>query len=175
MKNYWYVAKNDEVFIDLDGDKPNRLVTVLARIRGLMEANSFAIKEVWMFPSRADNHFHIVLKLEVETSLEVRTALQLYCFSDIFRTCNNLIRRHFKVSAPDILISSLNWRKNFHFYRTFNYSCGCSEKHDHRVMRSCAAALSARGLNRYDIYLEKPVPPEDFFMKRFGKITIDDN
>jgi hypothetical protein len=175
MKNYWYVAKDDEVFIDLDGDKHNRLVTVLARIRGIMEYNPFAIKEVWMFPSRADNHFHIVLKLEIATSLEVRTALQLYCFSDIFRTCNNLIRRHFRVLAPDVLISSLNWRKNFHFYRSFDYSCGCTEKHDHRTMTSCTAARYSRGIERASIYFDKPIPPEDFFMKRFGKITIDDN
>jgi len=169
MKNYWYISTPKEVFIDLDGDRTNRLVTVLARIRGIMESHKFPIRNVWMFPSQSDNHFHLVLSLNHECSIEVRTALQLYCFSDVFRTCNNLMRYE-RMPAADVLISNLNWYKVFGFYRMPDSSCLCKGKHNNDAMQKCVAAKELRGKERAFIYFDKPVAPEDFFMKKFGKI-----
>jgi hypothetical protein len=170
VKNYWYIAKPDEIFVDLDGDRANRLQTVLARIRGIMEGTFFEIQEVWMFPSNQDNHFHIVARSRKIIPAQYRFALQLYFFSDVFRTCNNLVRHLDCPGAYDVLISRLDW-KNLGFYRWPDATCNCEEKHSHNVMTNCTAAKDVRGQKRDKIYFDKPIDPENFFLKKFGKIT----
>jgi len=170
MKNYWYVARDNEIFIDIDSKQSRSIISALARIRGIIEAEKFPIRQVWLFPSRTENHYHIVITLKNAIPETYRIALQLYFFSDVFRTCNNIMRIEDCVPAAEVLISIFDWRKQYKFYRYADATCTCEGKHDYVVMEKCSAAKTLRGVNRAKRYFDFPVSPENFFQKKFGKI-----
>ena len=172
MRNYWYVSRYDEILLDIDGKSQQKLLTSLSRIRGLIENSDYPdypINKIWMFPSFASNHYHIVINLSHEITWTEKTALQLYFFSDTFRTCCNMMRTAKFHDSPDLLISPANW-KRFGFYRMHDASCTCETKHSHAVMNKCPAAVLLRGNNRACDFFSKPISPEGFFKKKFGLI-----
>lgn len=175
MKNYWYVSRYDEILLDVDGKSEQKLLTSLSRIRGIIEGREFPIKSVWFFPSFTNHHYHIVLNLTGEVTEWEKAALQLYFFSDTFRTACNMMRISRYHSAPDLLIARFSFKKQFGFYRMHDASCNCEEKHSHAVMEKCSAAQTLRGEFAAHTFFNHPIPPEDFFKKRFGKIWGEDN
>lgn len=167
-KNYWYTIRHDEIFIDLDSR--NKLVPCLARLRGIIENQEIALKSAWLFPS--PQNFHLILRVESDAlySSEQRTAFQLYLFSDVYRECCNLIRISKGHTFPNLLITPTDLRKQYGFYRFHDASCQCESKHTLEIMEDCPAAKLLRGENRCDVLFSKPIDPDNFFPKHFGKI-----
>jgi hypothetical protein len=157
-------------------DGKNKLVHSLSRLRSAIENNELPVKSVWLFPSV--KNFHIIIRLNFGAGALDRTtfghdekiAYQLYLFSDVFRTCCNLIRMERKHAFPDLIITPTNLKKEFGFYRFHDASCGCDEKHSVEIMEQCPAAKLLRGENRTAILFSKPLEPAEFFTKKFGKI-----
>jgi hypothetical protein len=174
MKNYWYTSRYDEILIDLDGKESgkDKLVPCLSRLRAVVESRELPAKSVWLFPSPSRNHYHIFIRLlpGEPFSAEQKTAFQLYLFSDVFRTCCNLMRSAKNQPFPDLLITPLNLKKKFGFYRFHDASCNCETKHSLEIMESCPAAKLLRNDYAAVILFPKPMEPGEFFSKKFGRI-----
>jgi hypothetical protein len=170
-RNYWYVSRFDEIMIDLDAKNNDRLMAALGRLRGLIESDEIEIRSVWLFPSPTKFHFHLILQTPgILLPEQQKTALQLYLFSDVFRTCCNLMRISRKHPNPDLLITPANLWKDFNFYRMHDASCYCDKKHSYEIMEKCKAAILLRGELRAFNQFSKPVSPAGFFQKKFGMI-----
>lgn len=171
-KNYWYTSRYDEILIDLDGTGGDKLTRCLSRLRGVIENRELPVKSVWFFPSFTDHHYHIIIRLlpGITFCQNEKTAFQLYLFSDVFRTCCNLMRLAKDHPFPDLLITVFSLRKEFGFYRFHDATCNCEVKHSMEILEDCPAAKLLRGQHRRAILFSKPIEPSDFFKKRFGSI-----
>jgi hypothetical protein len=171
-KNFWYTSRYDEILIDLDGTAGDKLARCLARLRGSIEHQELPVKSVWLFPSFTDHHYHIIIRLIPGRGFSQweKYAFQLYLFSDVFRTCCNLMRQANEHPFPDLLITIFSLKNEFGFYRLHDAACNCESKHSLEVLKDCSAAKLLRGSYRQRIYFSKPIEPNAFFKKRFGTI-----
>ena len=143
-RNYWYVARPDELLIDLDhrSAKLDKLANAGQRLRGAIEDGSISVRDVWLYPSRTEKHYHLIIRLKYEISFTEREAWSIYLRSDIYRAVNNLMRGFSEISNPVLIIANHQWKD---FYRMADAICGCRTKHDHATMKKCPAAKFIRG------------------------------
>ncbi len=144
---YWYVAKKNELMVDIDesANAPLRkLVSAGRRLRGALSAKALSVLDVWLYPSAQEKHYHLIVRLDGKMDECCRHIWELYLRNDVYRSCNNLMRGHRLIGAPDLLISDRKWEG---FYRTHDCECFCKTKHDRATMNECSAVSVLRGCN----------------------------
>ena len=149
-KWYWYVARDNELFIDLDRYKES-INHIRRRLQGAIEYGALNVENVHLFLSLRHNHRHLVviLKKPLQNRYEA-FAWEMLLHSDIYRTAANIMRYSRNVPSSDILIS----RKLLH--RQSDDTCKCEAKHNRAAMETCAAAIALRGEKRNLTFFGKP-------------------
>jgi hypothetical protein len=140
--NYWYVARSNELLIDMD--KPERsCLHFLRRLGGALEYKKFALQRMEIHHSSSGSHLHILLTLENHFMCEVeRVVWSIVLHSDIYRGCSTIMRLIHGVDAADLLITP------FKFERQPDDVCECIGKHDAETMKNCPAGIRLRGDDR---------------------------
>ena len=176
MTWYWYIARYDEILIDLDCRDHNGLGRVemfRRRLKALIIRNRFdryTIESVWLYPSMNQAGYHAVIHLGAPLSAMERAILALRLGSDIHRglcTLQRIIERH---GAPDLLIASHKWPG---FYREPDQRCDCEEKHTATVMAKCPVALAIRpSFASFDFFGQSETGPGAIKLN-FGRVNIE--
>jgi hypothetical protein len=146
---HWYVARRNELFIDMDRYEQS-INHMRRRLMGAIECGVLDISSVFTYPSIKQNHKHIIITLTHGIKPMERYAWEMLFHGDIYRAAANIMRESNRVPAPDILIS------NKILHRSHDDFCVCSEKHSMKIMDLCPAAIRLRGPYRTATYFGKP-------------------
>lgn len=148
--NYWYVARDNELFLDID-KMERSLPHARSRLQGAIECGRLPVRSVEMYPSQRNGHCHVIVTLARKMHDVERFAWEIILHGDIYRGCCNLLRWSNAVPANDVLISPSRFR-----HRRPNAICQCNGKHTAEVMEHCTAALALRGADRARGFFGKP-------------------
>lgn len=162
--NYWYVARPNELFLDID-NAARSLKHARARLQGAIECGKLRVNYVSIRESKTTNHIHCIVTLFDELPEIQREVWAVILHSDIYRGCASIMRSCFAVPNPDILISSFAYFSSDEPYpfaagtwnkRNANDSCSCNSKHNAATMQNCPAAIRLRGDFRNAGFFGKP-------------------
>ena len=166
---YWYIAQPDELLIDVDHYNPNapplRLVNLYQRLLAVMQTGTLDVTDVYLFPSGTEKHYHVFIRLATELDPLEALVWEGYFRDDRFRNTNNLMRHRFGVVSSLLISPSL-----YPLYRKPDYTCSCTQKHDHATMLACPVANELRGEHAAVTYFPKPKAAE-FDVKTFGRLS----
>lgn len=146
--NYWYAARPDEIFLDLDSRRAlMRCMKVLRAAK--MELLGSKVRAVFHYPTGRKGHCHVVIVLRNSISDKARAIVALWLGSDRLRTCYVMARiwsmehDRYEVVAPDLLIASRE------YHRVPDGRCECKGKHKERhITDNCPALLDFLGTAR---------------------------
>lgn len=137
--NYWYAARPNEIFLDLDSTRAlARAMNVLRRILNKpMPApawgNGLHIEAVYHYPT-SKTHHHLIIVTGREHSYVMKTEWALWMGTDRIRAVYSLERGRRELPIQDLLVSKEP------YYRTPDAFCECKGKHKpHKVTRACPA------------------------------------
>lgn len=160
--NYWYVARDNEIFIDTDNFARSMQHTKM-RLQGAIECGKLDVAYIMQRPSKSDGekgkgHVHTIITLKSEMDAVQRATWALVLHSDIYRAACTIMRSCHGVVAPDVLISPyasfyLTDRKP---ERMYDDLCHCTVKHNAAGMENCLAAIRLRGKKRLLTFFGKP-------------------
>jgi hypothetical protein len=161
--NYWYVARPNELFLDID-NVSRSIKHARARLQGAIECGRLDVQFIMQRPSKSKNHLHVIITLNEPYVLPVARAVwEIILHGDIYRGCCNVIREYANVPAPDILISPFDHFGNTDYSETIkpqirmsDDKCDCEGKHKASVMETCPAAKRLRGEFRNVGFFGKP-------------------
>jgi hypothetical protein len=153
MKWYWYVAKNDELLLDVD-NIAHVLPHLRQRLQGAIECGKLDVDFVYRQKSqnKTGNHEHIIIKLKRPMRNLERYVWEIILRGDLYRGCSNIMRHLYDVPAPSVFISP----HNCFFFRHPDHYCECKKKHKLDVMTDCPVAKKLRGEFRDKGFFGKP-------------------
>lgn len=153
MTNYWYAARPNEIFCDLDSKKS--LLRALRVVRSaIIEREQFVVsagvrervtsgnrllldvRTVHYYPTTRPGHGHLIITLNNAYDAETRARWALWLGSDRLRACYVLQRiAESCIYSADLLVTS---RK---YHREPDQRCACKEKHKTKKVTDHCAAL----------------------------------
>jgi hypothetical protein len=153
--NYWFVARPNELFLDID-NVSRSIKHAKSRLQGAIECGKLDVAYVMQRPSKSKNHIHVIITLKHDMIYGVdRFVWEMVLHGDLYRGFCNIMRERKGITSPDVLISP--WK---HFgieidtvldtvnnprIRIHDDSCNCASKHNASVMETCPAAKRLRG------------------------------
>lgn len=138
----WYVARNTELMLDLDGTAPGASSLGPTRIR-LEAARAILDPEAaYIYRSGTRGHFHVVLVLREPMEAAERFVWEMQLRGDLYRGRCNIMRSLRFHPSPALLIAPRDWTG---FYRAPDDRCVCPGKHDFQTFVKCPAAVRLRG------------------------------
>jgi hypothetical protein len=133
----WYVARENEIFIDMDSYTKS-IDLCRRRLSAGVDAGILNVDFVYNTQTSHDhNHIIIVLKNPMRDIQRIAWAIALH--SDIYRGLCTLMRADAMIPAPDVLIG----KRLYH--RLPDAQCDCETKHVSGTMQNCHAAKLLRG------------------------------
>lgn len=162
--NYWYVARPNELFLDID-NAARSLKHAKSRLQGAIECGKLDVAYVMQRPSKSKNHIHVIVTTNRDYLGPMKYAWEILLHGDIYRACANIARWHFSVPATDVLISTkshferckqLTCATHFPCKRIHDDICDCKSKHNAATMETCPAAIRLRGENHNRGFFGKP-------------------
>lgn len=159
--NYWYVARPNELFLDID-NASRSIKHAKARLQGAIEYGKLDVARVMQRQSKTKNHLHAIATLNNPITDIERYVWEVLLHGDIYRACSNIMRGIHGVPAPDVLISpyptfqSIDGNGYSWWVRGFDDSCDCDGKHTAYWMGQCPAAHRLRGEKRLSAFFGKP-------------------
>ncbi len=130
----WYVSRPNEIFVDLDSKRATtRAFSVLRRgmIRRVLEVDS-----IWLYPSEAANHSHLIICLKGSMDALQRALWALWMGSDRIRGVYVIERLRHMVIAADVFST----RSLFEF-RPPDDMCFCLDKHKKKSITDHCPAM----------------------------------
>lgn len=158
MKNFWYVSRSNEIFLDIDNTH-KILRHSSSRLLGAVECGRLQVADVEYHQSRSENHLHVIITLAHDLPDIERAIWALVLRSDIYRAASTMMRVARNIPAPDILITPIEFR------RPSDELCICESKHNAETMETCPAAIQLRGENRVTGFFGIPSKQEISFYK----------
>lgn len=153
---YWYIARNDELMVDIDckpGQPPAKLLLSRSRLMGGMGAGLLNVKQWGIFYSETVNHYHVIVQLASDLPIVERCAWESRLLDDPYRRDMNLARALYGVTGS-LLITP---QRHKGFYREPDYVCSCRAKHTAEVMGLCPVAERVRGAAKIADYYGLPM------------------
>jgi hypothetical protein len=157
MINYWYCARPNELFLDID-NVSRSIKHARARLQGAIECGKLDVVRVMQHTSRSKNHLHAIVTLVPDVAPLDRYLWEILLHGDLYRGLCNIRRELDGISAPDVLISPYGFfcspsneqaqklKPPFTvFQRNADDSCYCKTKHNAATMETCPAAKRLRG------------------------------
>ena len=159
--NYWYQARANEIFLDLDSRRSlNRAINVL-RCAVVKPDDRLPVRNIYLYPSGTSGHAHVII--ELASSLIVsKHAWSAWLGNDRLRLAYVLARSDIFGGGGDLLVSRQQ------YYRAADAVCSCKGKHkDSKVTDVCPAMQKLLRNHRSADYFHRTGP-----MKPLGKIRI---
>jgi hypothetical protein len=140
----WYVARDDELMLDIDGKASgSNLGPMRVRLDAALRSGLLKLRgPVFVYRSKTAHHYHVILRLAGPMEPARRFTWEMQLRSDAYRGRCNLIRALDGVPAPGLLIAPGPWPE---FYRPADATCFCPGKHDFETLKTCPAAEKLRG------------------------------
>src|SRR5262245_12393959 len=108
--NYWYVARADEIFLDLDNPRAiSRAFNVLSRA---VQQRDLRVKSLWIFESATPKHVHVVIVLHEPMPVFIRLAWSLWMANDRLRVAFVMHRLHDDIFNADLLVSKQRYHRD---------------------------------------------------------------
>jgi hypothetical protein len=162
--NYWYVARPNELFLDID-NVSKYINHARSRLQGAIECKKLDVAYIMQRSSRNSQHMHVIISLnslmdDIEASI-----WEVMLHGDIYRGCCSVMRGIRRVKSPRVLISPYNHFGTIDYppdgsveaiVRMRDDLCDCKSKHDMKTMESCPAAKRLRGEFRAVGFFGKP-------------------
>jgi hypothetical protein len=150
MKWFWYVARNNELMMDLDGRA--LLEIAVKRLQRHQHARTcervLPYHRTFVAGSHTADHYHLVIRLREPMEILERMVWQLYFMDHTYRSVKNLFRVIDDVRAPSLLISPGKWPVGLvSFWRPPDAICNC-EREIHKNQEKivfCPAHIKLRG------------------------------
>lgn len=154
--NYWYVARWNEMFLDLDSRRAlRRAVSVLLVA---IKTDKLPVAGVFLYRTKQRGHYHMVVTLRCKAPVwTLKMAWLLWMGNDRLRMAYILARWN-DARVPvmvdrdrgDLLVSSKP------YFRPPDAKCGCKEKHkDDSVTNKCPAMRKLLGRARAADYFAR--------------------
>lgn len=169
---YWYVARSNEIFLDLDSKRAlNRALNVLRRAilrertgKGVFSEYPFSfpfqnvlrVHSVWIYPTQSENHYHLIVVGWHDMPVELRLAWALWMGADQVRAAYVMERYRHGFPRPELLCT-----RSLYGFRIADDACDCRDKHKRKVITEGCPALS-RILGNHR--------SADYFPRNFDKI-----
>ena len=139
--NYWYAARPNEIFLDLDSHRAlTRCFDVLYQNFKKRSEEFLPVDSAYLYPSGTANHWHVIVVLrwplgESKYCLpETKTAWALWMGSDRLRAVYTLQRKLRGCVNTDLLVTKTA------YFRMHDAWCTCKGKHKpNKVTKNCKA------------------------------------
>lgn len=163
---YWYIARPNELFIDLDhpvGGPLRRLSHATARLRGAIAAHKLSVSDWYLYNSETPWHYHLMVRTEHDMSPAGRAMWEARLADDGYRHLMSLARlvatagehTYSLLIAPEIRAE---------YPRKPNFVCKCDSKHKGSTMEMCPIARIMHPVARLShdhfgtpIYMDGPI------------------
>lgn len=148
MTWYWYAAKDNEIFLDLDSRA--RAGYAFQRLRRAIRQQALDVDSVYFYRSQSKNKFHMIVVLRSPMDAMRRTRWAAYMGSDIVRCLYTQERIARGLMWPDILITRRE------YFRSPDAFCFCAEKHKaRRITQNCMVMRGCHGIEAGAVYFAK--------------------
>lgn len=138
--NFWYAARDNEMFLDLD--TPRQLRRALRILRLARMSNRLKVEDCFVYPSSGSGHTHLIVVLMCplfSEDADLRPQWSLWMGTDPLRVAYSLERTR-RGLPSDLLVA----RQTYH--RAPDAECGCAEKHKaERITKHCPALRKLLG------------------------------
>jgi hypothetical protein len=162
MLNYWYVARANELFLDID-NVSRSIKHAKSRLQGAIECGKLDVAYVMSRPSKTKNHVHTIVTLKDDMMPIEKSIWEIILHGDIYRGCCGAMRAIYFHTSPDVLISPGSFFETAWenpelpvVFRRSDDGCNCPTKHNRATMETCPAAKRLRGINRAVGFFGKP-------------------
>lgn len=151
MKWYWYAARPDEMFLDLDSPaKQRRALRVLKMALGTSwdrlvnsQRNDLEVSQVYMVPSLTKGHVHAVVRTKHAMAPLVKVSWSLWMGGDPLRSAYAIERFRAGLTIQELIAAPAG---PFLAYRDIDAICECDGKHkEERITKKCPALLKLLG------------------------------
>jgi len=167
--NYWYSARADEIFLDLDSNRAiSRALSVL-RVAIRETRDRLGIRAVWLYSTSTPHHAHMIIRLCGPMSWADKLAWSLWLGNDRLRVAYILQRWDRGLQHGDLLISK------YPYYRKHDALCLCTEKHKKpEITEACAAMAALLGDERSADYFARTgkAPSKRRIRVPWGKVSL---
>lgn len=176
--NYWYAAKENEIFLDLDSRRALRRAVSVLLIA--MKKELLPVTSVYLYQTKQRGHFHMILVLWFDAwrrvgSWATKHAWSMWMGNDRLRVAYVLARRddaRIPRGGGDLLVSTRP------YFRHANAVCHCKRKHKaDSVTERCPAMRALLGKARAADYFartgERRVRPLKVRIP-WGEVSITD-
>lgn len=146
-KWFWYVARSDELMIDVD----SQVLLEIALKRLAKPELPIKAKSMFVAESQSAGHFHFVVRLRRDVPEFWRMLYQLYLMDHVYRSVKNFERCFNATPGASLLISPHNWIhggvNGQKFWRSPDAICHClAAKHkSQKSILTCPAHVALRG------------------------------
>jgi hypothetical protein len=168
--NYWYSAKGNEIFLDLDSYRAtSRALSVL---RMAIMKKHLDVGAIWLYGTERKGHAHMIIELKQDMDWMTRLSWSIWMGNDRLRVAYILERENRGVQHSDLLTA-----KHAYQFRDPDAVCECKEKHKQpRVTSNCPAMKLLLGLERSADYFTRTgkAPPNRKIIIPWGRILIKD-
>lgn len=169
MVNYWYSAKGNELFLDLDRPyRVNRAMNVLHS--WLNDRKEFPeIRYVEHYRTKTEGHEHFVIVFEEEVDFLEKLSIRLLMLDDPIRVGFIVGRIARYCDADDLLMSRVL------YHRSPDAVCECTEKHRaYDVTWNCPALKKLLGPYRsMDPFPRTGKPLREPIDLAFGRLNLE--
>jgi hypothetical protein len=151
--NYWYAARANEIFLDLDSNRA--IARALSVLRLAVIQKRLPVRQVWLYSTLTTHHAHMIIVLRGNMSHESRLAWSLWLGNDRLRTAYVLYRLRLGVPGADLLVSRMR------YFRMQDALCLCTDKHkEPSVTDKCPAMeMFLCGYRSADFFARVGHPP----------------
>jgi hypothetical protein len=133
--NYWYTARQNEIFLDLDSTRAT--ARALSVLRAAVRKRDLQIESLWLYPTPGKHHAHMIIVLKDPMAWLSRMAWSLWLGNDRLRVAYVLERRLWVPEQNgDLLVTKKP------YYREWDQMCRCQKKHKPKAVTSKCHAMS---------------------------------
>jgi len=169
-RNYWYSARDNEIFLDLDSHRA--ISRALSVLRMAIVNGDMKVSGIWLYGTPTPGHAHMIIALKKDMDWMTRLSWSIWMGNDRLRVAYILERENRGLVHSDLLISKTQYE-----WREPDAQCGCTEKHKQpRVTSKCPAMNALLGLEASADYFTRTgkAPPRRKIRIPWGRIRVED-
>lgn len=166
--NYWYSARPDEIFLDLDSNRATARAFSVLRLA--IRQKKLPVQDVYLYPTPTPGHAHMIIVLKRPVHFGDKAAWSLWLGNDRLRVAYMLKRELLGLCHSDLLIC-----KNSIYHRAADWTCECKEKHKEKhVTDNCLAMRLLLGDQRSADYFSRTgkAPTRRKIRVPWGKVAL---
>ena len=168
--NYWYSARDNEIFLDLDSNRAT--ARALSVLRLAIVKKHLDVGAIWLYGTPTRGHAHMIIELKQRVEWGTRLSWSIWMGNDRLRVAYILERFQRGVPHQDLLIAKQSYE-----FRGPDAVCECEEKHKQpRITSKCPAMKLLLGHAANADYFTRTgkAPPRRKIRIPWGRVLIKD-